>query len=207
VVISDFSAAMVSSAERHAAELGLDNIECRVLDAEHLDLPDDHFDAVVCRWGYMLMAEPGQALKESCRVLHAGGRLSCAVFAAPPLNPWASIPAGVLQAHGQLAAPGRGAPGIFALADPDRLRSLFAAAGFDEPTVEEVAFTLWFDDADDYWQFLTGAAGAIAVVLKQLEPAVLARVRSDVAERLSSFQGPRGVELPALSLVASAVSP
>src|SRR5439155_8554859 len=56
VIVSDFAAAMVDAAGRHVAELELDNVECRVLDAERLDLPDDAVDGVLCRWGYMLMA-------------------------------------------------------------------------------------------------------------------------------------------------------
>jgi hypothetical protein len=33
-IVSDFSQAMVEAAERHVAELGLEHVECRVLDAE-----------------------------------------------------------------------------------------------------------------------------------------------------------------------------
>jgi SAM-dependent methyltransferase len=62
VIVSDFSKAMVEVAERHADELGLENVECRVLDAERLDLPDKAVDGVLCRWGYMLMADPAAAL-------------------------------------------------------------------------------------------------------------------------------------------------
>ena len=54
-----------------------------------------------------------------------------------------------------------GTPGILALADRDRLRGLFAGAGFSEPDIDEVAFAWRFRDTDDYWAFLTGAAGAI----------------------------------------------
>src|SRR6266849_5179938 len=54
VIVSDFSEAMVETAERHAAELGLGNVEFRVLDAEQLDLPDETVDGVLCRWGFML---------------------------------------------------------------------------------------------------------------------------------------------------------
>src|SRR5262249_60140103 len=98
VIVSDFSAAMVAAAERRAAELGLANVECRVLDAERLDLPDAAVDGVLCRWGYMLMADPQTALCETRRVLRRGGHLSCAVFAGPGQNPWVGLPA-------------RGAPG------------------------------------------------------------------------------------------------
>jgi SAM-dependent methyltransferase len=184
---ADFSQAMVDAATRRAEELGLVNVECRVLDAEQLDLPDDAVDGVLCRWGYMLMADPEAALKESRRVLRRGGHLSCAVFAAPEQNPWVALPSKVLHEHGHMPAPNAGAPGILALADRDRLRRLFAEAGFSEPHVEEVAFTWRFRDGDDYWAFLTGAAGAIAAVVDRLEEDERGRVREEIGERLQPF--------------------
>jgi len=204
VVVSDFSKAMVEVAERHADELGLKNVECRVLDAERLDLPDKAVDGVLCRWGYMLMADPPAAFAETRRVLRRGGRLSCAVFAGPEQNPWAALPARVLQEHGYMPPPEAGAPGILALADRDRLRRLFAGAGFSDPQIEEVAFTWDFRDVDDYWEFLTGAAGAIAVVLGRVEDNERRRVREQIADRVASFVSAGRIEFPAASLVASA---
>jgi ubiquinone/menaquinone biosynthesis C-methylase UbiE len=204
VIVSDFSEAMVDAAERHAVELGLENVECRVLDAERLDLPDDAVDGALCRWGYMLMPNPEAAFAETHRVLRSGGRLSCAVFGRPEQNPWAGLPSRVLQERGHMPPPDSGAPGILALADNERLRSLFAGAGFSEPQIEEVRFTWRFPDMDAYWRFLIDAAGAIALFVGRLEEGERKRVRDEVAERAESFAGPDGIELPAVSVVASA---
>jgi ubiquinone/menaquinone biosynthesis C-methylase UbiE len=65
---------MVEVARRRAEELGLANVEPRVLDAERMDLDDSSVDGIVCRFGYMLMADPAAALAESRRVLREGGR-------------------------------------------------------------------------------------------------------------------------------------
>jgi ubiquinone/menaquinone biosynthesis C-methylase UbiE len=203
-IVSDFSAAMVEAAERHAAELGIENVECRVLDAERLDLSNDAVDGVLCRWGYMLMADPAAALAETRRVLRRGGRLSCAVFAGPEQNPWAALPSRVLQHREHVPPPQEAAPGILALADRDRLRRLFAGAGFSDPQIEDVAFTWRFANADEYWAFLTGAAGAIAMVLGRLAEHERRRVHEEIAERVAPFGGAGGIELPAVSLVASA---
>jgi SAM-dependent methyltransferase len=159
VIVSDFSQAMVVVAERRAVELGLENVECRVLDAERLELPDAAVDGVLCRWGYMLMANPKAAFVETRRVLRRGGRLSCAVFAGAAKNPWVALPSGVLQERGHMPPPQAGAPGILALADRDRLRRLFVGVGFSEPHLDEVAFVWRFRDPDEYWQFLTGVFG------------------------------------------------
>jgi ubiquinone/menaquinone biosynthesis C-methylase UbiE len=194
---------MVGAAERHAAELGLHNVECRVLDAERLDLPDGAVDGVLCRWGYMLMGDPAAALAETRRVLEPGGRLSCAVWGAAEQNPWVALPARVLQERGHMPPPVAGAPGVLALADPDRLRRLLERAGFAEPRVEEVAFSWRFADLDEYWDFLTGTVGVIAMVLGRLDAGELARVREEIEDRIAPGDT-AGIELPAMSLVASA---
>jgi len=204
VIVSDFSEAMVEAAQRHADELGIANVDCRVLDAEQIDLPNDSVDGVLCRWGYMLMSDPGTAFAETRRVLRPGGRLSCSVFGAPERNPWVALPSHVLQERGHMPPPAARAPGILALADHDRLRSLFTGAGFFEPEINEVAFTWRFPDTDAYWEFLTGAAGAIAMVVERLDRDERESIRAEVSERAGSFAGPEGIELPAMSLIASA---
>jgi ubiquinone/menaquinone biosynthesis C-methylase UbiE len=204
VIVSDFARAMVEVASRRAAELGLDNVECRVLDAERLDLPDESVDGVLCRWGYMLMADAAAALRQTRRVLRAGGRMACAVFGGPEQNPWAALPSRVLQQRGHIPPPEVGAPGIFALAGRDRLRRLFTEVGFTDPAIEEVSFGFRFAGMDDYWQFLSGAAGAIAMVLIRLGEDERERIRGEIAEQLDAFGRSGEIELPATSLVVSA---
>jgi SAM-dependent methyltransferase len=204
VLVSDFADAMVGVAARRAEELGLENVECRVLDAERLDLSDGSMDGVVCRWGYMLMPDPGRALRETRRVLRAGGRVACAVFSGPEQNPWAALPSRVLQRRGHMPPPGPDTPGILALADSERLRRLFTAAGFSDPEIDEVPFDLRFAGIEDYWGFLTGAAGAIAMVLDDLSDDDRERVREDIAAELGDLDGLEQFELPATSLVVSA---
>jgi ubiquinone/menaquinone biosynthesis C-methylase UbiE len=204
VIVSDFAGAMVDVASRRAEELGLDNVECRVLDAERLDLPDGSVDLVICRWGYMLMADVAAALRETRRVLRADGRVACAVFAGPEQNPWAALPSRVLQQHGHIPPPEAGAPGILALADRDRLRRLFTEAGFADLAIEEVAFGFRFEGVDDYWEFLNSAAGAIAMVLSRLPEDERGRIRGEIAKQFGDFGGPGQIEFPATSLVVSA---
>ena len=67
--------------------------------------------------------------------------------------------------------PSPGAPGIFALADPERIRELVTAAGFAEPRIEEVAVEWRFEDFDAYWKFLNEVAGGVALAIERLSPA------------------------------------
>ena len=78
VICTDFSPEMVEAARRNGAARGIENVEFRVLDAERMDLRDESVDGAVCRWGYMLMADPAAALSETNRVLREDGTLSFA---------------------------------------------------------------------------------------------------------------------------------
>jgi len=73
VIATDFTPEMVSGARRRAEELGVQNAEFRVLDAERMDLGTDSVDGVLCRWAYMLMIDPPAAFAETRRVLRPGG--------------------------------------------------------------------------------------------------------------------------------------
>lgn len=204
VIISDFSPRMVEVAARRAREVNATNVECRVLDAERLDIDAASVDVVLCRWGLMLMADPAAALAEARRVLRPGGRLSVAVFGQAARNPWAALPSAVLSARGHMPLPGSGAPGILALGDPNLLAALITGAGFAAPDIEDVAFTMSFDDADDYWTFLTDAAGALAAVIERLDDAERGRVRDELAERVGELTSGGAIRLPASCLVAAA---
>jgi ubiquinone/menaquinone biosynthesis C-methylase UbiE len=90
LITTDFAPKMVDVARTRADELGVTNATFRVLDAEKMDLEDDSVDRVISRWGYMLMADPAAALKETNRVLKPDGRLAFAVWATPDKNLWAA---------------------------------------------------------------------------------------------------------------------
>ena len=159
VISTDFAPEMVGLARRLGEERGLRNVEYRVLDAERMDLADDSVDRVVCRYGYMLMADPAAALSETRRVLRKGGRLAFAVWTTPDRNPWAAVPGRTLVERGHMPMPDPGSPGIFAMGDPDRIRALVTGAGFDEPELEEIEFEFHYAGSQDFWEAIVRLAG------------------------------------------------
>jgi ubiquinone/menaquinone biosynthesis C-methylase UbiE len=154
VISTDFAPEMVEVARRQTEARGLANVEHRVLDAEKMDLPDDAVDGVVSRWSYMLMADPAAALTETRRVLRPGGPLAFAVWGTAESNPWQAVPGMTLVQRGHMPAPVPGAPGIFALGEPRRIRELVVGAGFAEPELEEIAFEMRYANSDDLWDAL-----------------------------------------------------
>jgi SAM-dependent methyltransferase len=200
LISTDFSPQMVEAARRRGQELGLANVEHRVMDAEKMDLDSDSVDGVLCRWGYMLMADPQAALAETRRVLKDGGRLCFAVWAGAERNPWAAIAGATLVERGHLPPPEPGAPGIFSMGDPERIRDLLAGAGFEPPSIEEVEIAFPFEDFDEYWRFITELAGGAAMTIAKLEEAERGEVRSLLEQRVGALGADGGYRMPGLCL-------
>jgi len=200
VLVTDFAPRMVAAARWRAAEFSVTNVECRELDAERMALESACVDGAVCRWGYMLMADPAAAFGETHRVLRPGGILAFSVFGAPERNPWASLVGRMLVAERHTSPPAPGSPGIFALSDPKRVQELLTGAGFLSPELAEMPLTWRFPNPETYWWFLTEMAGAISPLLRGLAPEAQAKVRARTDEMAQPFRAGDGYAFPALCL-------
>jgi SAM-dependent methyltransferase len=204
VLSTDLAPAMVEVGRRRAAELGLTNVEHRAMDAERIELEDDSVDGVLCRFGYMLMPDPATALAETRRVLRAGGRLALAVWRGAEQNPWISIVGRILVERGLFPRPEPGAPGIFALANEERLRGLLEGAGFTVERMEDVPVGFTYSDVDDYVDRAKDTGGGFATVWRQAPEGERAAITAQIAEAFAPYAVDGGYELPGVTLCASA---
>ena len=196
LVSTDLAPSMVEAARRRGGELGIDNADYEVLDAQAMRFDDASFDGAICRWGFMLMPDPAAALAECRRVLVPGGRLVFAVFTAPDENPFASIPAGILIDAGLMPRPtAEWQPGILALGDRARLQALLDASRFTSTQIEDVDMEWTFADADDYWTFLVDLTALGPLVASLSDPA-RADLRTAIDGRLAAFRRADGIVLP-----------
>jgi ubiquinone/menaquinone biosynthesis C-methylase UbiE len=200
LISSDFSPEMVRAAERVGNELGVDNAEFRVLDAERLDLGDASVDGILCRWSYMLMGEPLRALRESRRVLRPGGRVAFSTWGEPARNPWVTFSAGVMIDRGLMEPFSSDGPGVFAMPDADTVVPLLREAGFDQIEVEEMELRWRFEDSDELWILASELQGPVALTIATLEEEQQRAVRAALEERAAEFATGDGYEIPGLSI-------
>jgi ubiquinone/menaquinone biosynthesis C-methylase UbiE len=204
-VISDQAEAMLVGARARAVELGLSNIEFQVINAEWIDLPVASVDVVLCRWGYMLMADPAAALRDARRVLRSGGRIALAVWDAIEHNPWAELPGLELRERGLNAWPLAGTPGPFALGRAEGVYELLEQAGFAEVNVESLELHRRHASFEEFWEMtLDLSRGFHDAVLARPE-AEIEEIKAAVQARLAPYEAPDGMlDIPGRTLVASA---
>ena len=168
VIATDLSPQMLAIASERASELGLGNMRFLEADAEKLDIGEKEFNAVLCRWGLMFMPEPLNAVKNMRDLLTGGGRLSAAVWSVPPKVPFLSLSMGVVIKELDLSPPPPNTPGLFSLADTQRLESLFEEAGFKDVKIETVSVNMSLPSSKAYVEFLQEVASPIVALLSGL---------------------------------------
>jgi SAM-dependent methyltransferase len=208
VLCSDFSEEMVKVARERFERLGVPNIETRALDAQALELEDDSFDAVLCRFGYMLMPDPLQALRESARVLRPGGRLVLGVWGTAEQNPWLTTILAAVMDRLSAPPPEPGAPGPFSLGEPDRLRGLLDQADFTEVEVEAIETRQVYDSLEGWWEKILSVGGPLALIFNPLPEADREAIRDAALAKGRGIAREDGGEtsFPATALGAKARS-
>jgi ubiquinone/menaquinone biosynthesis C-methylase UbiE len=214
VIISDQAEAMLEGARARAAELSLSNLEFQVLNAEWIDLPVASVDAVLCRWGYMLMADPAVALGETRRVLRPGGRLALAVWDSIEHNPWALLPArelserglGPAQAEDQVPDPSdQPRPGPFALGDSERVSQLLEQAGFGEVDLQSMELYRRHGSFRELWEATLDLSRSFHDAVLERPESEIDAIEAGLAERFAPYTSADGtLEVPGRTLLASA---
>jgi SAM-dependent methyltransferase len=134
----DIAAEMLARGRERAARSGAGNIEFLHADVQVHDLGQARFDAAYSRFGVMFFTDPVAAFANVRTALRPGGMLSFVCWQGVFDNEWMLVPgAAVASVTGSLPPmPGPDEPGPFSLADPDRVRAVLDAAGFESLAIE-----------------------------------------------------------------------
>lgn len=177
VVAADFSSEMCTALRERAEVEGVGNVTVHEMDAQALDLPDDGFDATISSFGVMMCPNRVAAFREMARVTRPGGRLAMSCWQAPPTNEWLEIFMTTITTAMPDADPPTPPP-FMELADPERLGSELALAGWSDIEIDGVVHDADWEDADAAWAAIAEANPLFGPLLDQLPAELSTRIRS-----------------------------
>lgn len=164
-------------------------------------------DLLISRHGVMFFADPIAAFAHLRAEASPEARLRFSCFRARTDNAWAAALASVLPPPA--TPPDPLAPGPFAFADPDRVRSILAAAGWTGIAFEPVDYAMVagegggaVEEAVAYFQRIGPAARAIAERPEEERPAIRARL----LELLTGHHREGRVSLPSAAWIVTAIA-
>jgi ubiquinone/menaquinone biosynthesis C-methylase UbiE len=155
VVGADISPAMLKGARDRLREPSFWPVAA---DGQALPFRDGSFDAVICQLGLQFFPDPALGLREFRRVLRIRCCAAVCVISTPDRAPMWGILADVLS---RFLPEQRDIVDLsFALADPNRLESLFANAGFCDIRVDREKREDVVESFDDYWNPIEAGTGS-----------------------------------------------
>jgi len=168
IIATDISAQMLAIAKERATSMGMqDMIEFKESDAENIDLPNSSFDAVLSRWGIMLLPNLDAALSKIHKCLISGRTSAAATWSDPHKVPIISLASQIISKQTQSPAPPPDIPNPFSLADTNKLENSLVKAGFRGVHVETVIVTFEFKSGEDYCGYCQSVSTAARIALSK----------------------------------------
>jgi ubiquinone/menaquinone biosynthesis C-methylase UbiE len=185
VVATDLAVGMLEVARENAVRRGIKNFEIVACDVCELPFPDNSFDAISCRLGFMFFPDMLLAANEMVRVLKPGGRIAVTVWDGPERNLWASSLMGIISKNMHLTPPPPGSPGLFRCAKSGLVADLFDKAGLRNISETEVRGKLNIGNRKVYWNYMTEVVAPVVSALSKADCEMKIKIRSEVFKSIS----------------------
>src|SRR5262245_33823564 len=199
VLATDIAASMLDLTAAAASRAGLTNVQTRVMDAQRLEIEAESFDAVISRFGLMLIPDPHKALREIRRVLRGGGKVAAIVFSTPDQCPYLSIPHAIARRVARLTSPSE-LFGEFRLSGPGILEDAYSRAGFHDVAVHQITTRRTFPSVTEAVEY--AKALPVRELMGQLSEGEQQQAWAEIEVALRQFEGPNGYESPCMLLIA-----
>jgi SAM-dependent methyltransferase len=181
----DISEPMLALAQQRAARAGIAAQFMRA-DAQIARLEPASFDSFISRFGVMFFGDPVAAFANLHRAARAGGALNAFAFRSAAENPFMTTAERAAAPFLPELPPRKAdAPGQFAFANRDRVRSILARAGWRDIDISEVdvVCTLARAQLDRYIARL----GPVGMALNQAPEGVRERIVDTVRAAFAPF--------------------
>ncbi|MDI3289304.1 class I SAM-dependent methyltransferase [Polyangium sp. 15x6] len=200
VLAVDIADALLDRGRAKARTLGLPNIDFRCADFEVMDIPAEHFDAVVCVFGIFFVADMPAAVRRLWRSVKPGGTLAITTWGPDVLEPGNTAFWEAIRDH---------RPDLYRSFRPwerintsDSLREMLAQSGVTAPSVDAEHSYQTLDSPDDWWIIALGSG--YRGTIDQLAPGTLQAVKRDT---LGSLRARNALTAQTHALYAVATKP
>jgi SAM-dependent methyltransferase len=204
VLATDISPAILDFALDAARRAGLDNVETLELDGERHDtLAEGSFESAISRVGLIYFPDQQRALRGIRHALKPGGRFAAVVYSTPDMNPFFSIPVGIIRSRAKLPPPLPGQPGPFSLGGEGVLARSLEQAGFRDVEVRRVPSPVHFPSAVECVRFERESFGALHQMMASLSEEERSATWGEIETALGKFETSDGFVGPCEMLVGA----
>lgn len=180
---------MLARARRKFADLGLDNVELQEMDMQQIAFPDGHFDAATCAFGLFFIEDMQTQLRHIAAKVKKGGRVAVTSFFETAFSPLVEVFFSCLARYG-ITPPTMAWKRV---ASPEQCAALFAGAGLQSVTVDQVDCGYSLNSPEEWWQIVWN--GGFRGLVQQLEEDELRRFKAEHLAELAELSAGEGIRM------------
>ena len=183
----DISQPLLAQAQGHAKAK---NVRFEEADASTYPFKPE-FDLIFSRFGVMFFDDPIAAFTNIRKAAAKDGRLAFVCWRPVAENEWTMLPMAAAKPHlPEQAAPDPFAPGPFAFADSQRVKSILTKAGFRDVTIEKLDGVMDLGPSAEHAGFQMTNLGPVSRALRDESDATRAKVLEAVTAAFAKSQKP-----------------
>lgn len=198
----DFAPAMIAQARQNfPGTIFLEG------DAESLAFASEFFDAVLCPFGLLHLADPDKAIAEAYRVLKPGGCYAFSVWSPPERHQFFRIVLSAIAAHGSMNVALPEAPPFFRFGDFDECRRTLLARGFRDIEIKEASLSWQPQSASEILDMIYKSSVRTALLLEAQTPSSLAAIHEAIIGSAQQLSNGDHFDIPWSAVIVAASRP